>query len=109
VAAPAPAPASGTRVISALVTGYAPGAGASSSRTASGSTTHWGTVAADTRLYPFGTRLRIAGLGDTVFVVEDTGGAVRGNVFDVWYPDAGSARGIGPGTRQVTILGPGDN
>ncbi|HEY1297954.1 MAG TPA: LysM peptidoglycan-binding domain-containing protein [Chloroflexota bacterium] len=109
VAAPAAPSASGTRVISALVTGYAPGAGASSSRTASGTTTHWGTIAADTRLYPFGTRLRIQGLGDTVFVVEDTGGAVRGNVFDVWYPDAASARGIGPGTRQVTILGPGDN
>jgi LysM repeat protein len=104
----ASAPASGTRVISALVTGYALGAGASSARTASGSPAHWGTVAADTRLYPFGTRLRIQGLGDTVFVVEDTGGAVRGNVFDVWYPDAAGARGIGPGTRQVTILGPGD-
>ena len=107
--APASAPVSGSRVITALVTGYAPGAGASSSRTASGTTTHWGTVAADTRLYPFGTRLRIQGLGDTVFVVEDTGSAVRGNVFDVWYPDVASARSSGPGTRQVTILGPGAN
>jgi LysM repeat protein len=111
-AAPAPAavaPASSGRVFTALITGYAPGAGASSSRTASGSSTHWGTVAADTRLYPFGTRLRIQGLGDTVFTVEDTGSAVRGNVFDVWFPDVASARGIGPGTRQVTILGPGDS
>jgi LysM repeat protein len=108
-AAPAPASQSGTRVISALITGYAPGAGASSSHTASGTATHWGTVAADTRLYPFGTRLRIQGMGDTVFTVEDTGSAVRGNVFDVWFPDAASARGIGPGTRQVTILGPGDS
>jgi LysM repeat protein len=113
--APAPAapaasaPPSGTHVISALVTGYAPGAGASSSHTASGTTTHWGTVAADTRLYPFGTHLRIQGMGDTVFTVEDTGSAVRGNVFDVWFADAASARGIGPGTRQVTILGPGDS
>jgi LysM repeat protein len=104
---PAPAPPSGGRVITAMVTGYAPGAGASSSHTASGTTTHWGTVAADTRLFPFGTRLRIQGLGDSVFVVEDTGSAVRGNVFDVWFPDAASARGIGPATRQVTILGPG--
>ncbi len=109
-AAPAAsAPPSGTHVISALVTGYAPGAGASSSHTASGTTTHWGTVAADTRLYPFGTRLRIQGMGDMVFTVEDTGSAVRGNVFDVWFPDAASARGIGPGTHQVTILGPGDS
>ena len=91
-----------------MVTDYWPGAGASSSRTASGTTTHWGTVAADTRLFPFGTRLRIQGMGDTVFTVEDTGSAVRGNVFDVWYPDAASARGMGPGNRQVTILGPGD-
>jgi 3D (Asp-Asp-Asp) domain-containing protein len=91
-----------------MVTYYWPGAGASSNRTASGTTTHWGTVAADTRLFPFGTRLRIQGLGDTVFTVEDTGSAVRGNVFDVWFPDAASARGMGPGNRQVTILGPGE-
>jgi 3D (Asp-Asp-Asp) domain-containing protein len=95
-------------VVTARVTGYALGAGASGTRTASGTTTHWGTVAADTRLYPFGTRLRIEGLGDTVFVVEDTGSAVRGNVFDVWFPDAASARRLGARTHQVTILGPGD-
>lgn len=93
-------------MISALVTGYALGAGAVSTHTASGTVTHWGTVAADTHLYPFGTRVRIEGLGDTVFVVEDTGSAVRGNVFDVWFPDAASARRLGGRTRQVTILAP---
>ena len=103
---PAPAPATADRVISALVTGYALGAGAVSTHTASGTVTHWGTVAADTHLYPFGTRVRIEGLGDTVFVVEDTGSAVRGNVFDVWFPDAASARRLGGRTRQVTILAP---
>ena len=107
-AAPAAAPSRST-AMTAMVTGYALGAGAVSTHTASGTTTHWGTVAADVRLYPFGTRLRIAGLGDTVFVVEDTGSAVRGNVFDVWYPDAASARQVGATIRQVTILGPGDN
>jgi 3D (Asp-Asp-Asp) domain-containing protein len=95
--------------MTAMVTGYALGAGAVSTHTASGSLAHWGTVAADTRLYPFGTRLRIEGLGDTVFVVEDTGSAVRGNVFDVWFPDAASARQLGARTRQVTILAPGDS
>jgi len=104
--APAPASSPPDRVITARVTGYALGAGAVSTRTASGTTTHWGTIAADTRLYPFGTRVRIEGLGDTVFVVEDTGGAVRGNVFDVWFPDAASARRLGAMTRQVTILTP---
>jgi 3D (Asp-Asp-Asp) domain-containing protein len=90
--------------MSAKVTGYSLGAGAVNSRTASGTQTHWGTVAADTHLFPFGTRLKIEGLGDTVFVVEDTGSAVRGNVFDVWYPDAAGARAIGAQTRRVTIL-----
>jgi LysM repeat protein/3D (Asp-Asp-Asp) domain-containing protein len=103
----APAPAASTSAISAMVTGYAVGAGAVSSRTASGTQTHWGTVAADVRIYPFGTRLRIEGLGDTVFTVEDTGSAVRGNVFDVWYPDAASARRLGATKRQVSILAPG--
>jgi LysM repeat protein len=103
--APAPAPAStASGPMTAMVTGYALGAGAVSNHTASGTSVHWGTVAADTRLYPFGTRLRIEGLGDTVFVVEDTGSAVRGNVFDVWCPDATSARQLGARTRQVTIL-----
>jgi LysM repeat protein/3D (Asp-Asp-Asp) domain-containing protein len=104
---PAPVSPAADRVITARVTGYALGAGAVGTRTASGTTTHWGTVAADTRLYPFGTRLRIEGLDDTVFVVEDTGSAVRGNVFDVWFPDAASARRVGARMRQVTILGPG--
>ena len=114
VAPPAPAPAaapaaaSSTSTFSAMVTGYALGAGAVSTRTASGTQTHWGTVAADIRLYPFGTRLRIDGLGETIFTVEDTGSAVRGNVVDVWYPDAASARRLGASTRQVTIVAPGE-
>jgi len=116
-AAPAPAPAPTStptpapppKPTTALVTGYAPGAGAVSSHTASGTTAHWGTIAADTRLFPFGTRLRIEGLGDTVFVVEDTGSAVHGNVIDVWFPDADSARGIGGRNRQITVVGPGDS
>jgi 3D (Asp-Asp-Asp) domain-containing protein len=88
-----------------MVTGYALGAGASSTRTASGTTTHWGTVAADTRLYPFGTRLRIEGFPeDMVFVVEDTGSAVRGNIFDIWFPDVSAARAFGGRARRVTIL-----
>jgi resuscitation-promoting factor RpfB len=118
VTAPAPPPAppaarprtaaapSAAGPITAKVTGYALGAGAVTTRTASGTTAHWGTVAADTRLYPFGTRLRIEGLDDTIFVVEDTGSAVRGNVFDVWFPDAASARRLGARTRQVSIASP---
>jgi 3D (Asp-Asp-Asp) domain-containing protein len=104
-AAAAPIPAGG-RVIRALVTGYAVGAdgGAVGSRTASGTTAHWGTVAADTHLYPFGTKLLIEGYEGTVFVVEDTGGAIHGDIFDVWFPDLASAQRLGTVRRQVTIL-----
>lgn len=99
-------PPPGSRVITATIVGYANGAdgGAVGFRTASGTRTHWGTVAADTRLYPFGTRVMIEGFDDVVFVVEDTGSAVRGNVFDVWFPDLDAARKFGTQQRRVTIL-----
>lgn len=100
-----PAPTDG-RVFVASVTGYAFGAdgGAVGTVTASGTGTHWGTVAADTRLFPFGTRLEIEGFADTVFVVEDTGSAVRGLVIDVWFPDLETATRFGTQRRQVTVL-----
>ena len=94
------------RVVQAKVSGYANGAdgGAVGSTTASGVRTHWGTVAADWRLYPRGTRLRIEGFPDDIFTVEDTGGAVRGNVFDVWFPDLGTALAFGTRSLQVSVL-----
>jgi len=94
------------RVLRATVTAYADGAdgGAVGSRTASGSTTHWGTVAADLRLFPLGTRLQIEGLGDDIFVVEDTGSAMRGLIFDVWFPELSGAQAFGTQRRKVTVL-----
>jgi resuscitation-promoting factor RpfB len=96
----------GARVIQATVTGYANGAdgGAVGTMTASGTRTHWGTVAADWRLYPRGTRLQIEGFPNDVFTVEDTGGAVRGNIFDVWFPDLPTAIAFGTKTLTVTVL-----
>src|ERR1700686_547060 len=51
------------QTIQATVTGYATGSdgGAVGSTTATGTATHWGTVAADWRRYPPGTRLQIEG------------------------------------------------
>jgi 3D (Asp-Asp-Asp) domain-containing protein len=99
----------GSRTLTAKVTAYATGGegGRIGATTASGTRTQWGTVAADVRLFPFGTRLTIQGFEDTVFVVEDTGSAVRGEVFDIWFPDLPSAVTFGTQTRQVTILPPG--
>lgn len=40
------------------------------------------TIAADTSHFPFGTKLKI---GDTVYTVEDRGGAIRGNRIDIFF------------------------
>jgi 3D (Asp-Asp-Asp) domain-containing protein len=94
------------RVLRATVTAYANGAdgGVVGSRTASGTTTHWGTVAADVRLFPIGTRLLIDGFGEDVFVVEDTGSGMRGLIFDVWFPELSEAQAFGTQRRKVTVL-----
>jgi 3D (Asp-Asp-Asp) domain-containing protein len=94
------------KVIQAVVTGYANGAdgGAVGSMTASGVRTHWGTVAADWHVYPLGTRLQIEGFPNVIFVVEDTGGGVHGNIFDVWFPDLSTAVAFGTKSLKVTVI-----
>lgn len=52
--------------------------------TARGTTARTGTVAADPKVFPFGTRLSIPGYGTGV--VEDVGGSIRGRHIDVWFP-----------------------
>jgi len=101
-----PAESPPRKVVDARVMGYATGGdgGAVGARTASGTAVHWGTVAADTRLYPFGTRLTIEGFEDVIFTVEDTGSGVRGETFDVWFPDLSTAAAFGTQKRKVTIL-----
>lgn len=53
--------------------------------TKSGERTHWGVVAVDPRVIPLGSRLRIEGMGETVFTALDTGGGIVGRWVDVWY------------------------
>jgi 3D (Asp-Asp-Asp) domain-containing protein len=67
--------------------------------TATGTRTGRGTVAVDPAVVPLGTRLTIPGYGDAV--ASDTGGAIRGNRIDVWFPTVEDARAWG--TRTVTI------
>lgn len=102
------APAGEGQTLQATVTGYATGSdgGAVGATTATGIATHWGTVAADWRLYPPGTRLQIEGFPNDVFTVEDSGGAVRGNVFDIWFPDLATAEAFGTKSLRVTVLPP---
>ena len=53
-------------------------------QTASGTWPAVGTVAVDPQVIPLGTRLWIEGYGEAVAL--DTGGAVKGNVIDVYLP-----------------------
>ena len=74
--------------------------------TATGKRAHWGTIAADWRLLPHGTRVGLSCFPGQVFVVEDRGGAIKGERIDVWYPSHRSALKFGVrGKVQVKILG----
>ena len=91
-------PVAGARTFTARITGYAHG-----TRTATGTPVRWGVVAVDPRVIPLGSRLLIDGL-DGVFIAEDTGGGVRGNHIDIYFPDRASAIRWGVQHRTVTVL-----
>jgi 3D (Asp-Asp-Asp) domain-containing protein len=95
--APAPLAApGGGRTIVVNSTGYSlPG------RTAAGLPVGWGVVAVDPSVIPLGTRLTIPGYGEGV--AADTGGAVRGNDVDLWFPSLVQARAWGRRTVTVTL------
>jgi 3D (Asp-Asp-Asp) domain-containing protein/predicted nucleic acid-binding Zn-ribbon protein len=69
--------------------------------TASGLPTGWGTVAVDTSIIPFGTRMYIPGYGDGV--AADTGSAIVGRIIDVWFPTCDQARAWGRKTLTITV------
>lgn len=70
--------------------------------TASGMRATEGVVAVDPRVIPLGTRLYIEGYG--LSIAGDTGGAVRGNVIDLFFYDHARVIAFGRQTRNVYIL-----
>jgi 3D (Asp-Asp-Asp) domain-containing protein len=86
----------GARTITVSSTGYSlPG------RTATGMPTGWGVVAVDPSVIPLGTRLTIPGYGEGV--AADTGGAVRGDAIDLWFPTLAQANAWGRQTVTITL------
>ena len=76
--------------------------GKSDGITASGAKARFGTVAAPSWL-PFGTKLKIEGFNN-VFVVQDRGGAIKGNRLDIWFPSHEQAKKFGRRTLFVEII-----
>jgi len=75
-------------------------------RTASGGSVRRGIVAADRRVLPLGTKIQIsAGAYSGTYTVADTGGAVKGNVLDIWVPSCAEANRFGRKTVMVSVLG----
>lgn len=70
--------------------------------TASGTRARVGAVAVDPNFIPLGTRLYIEGYGYAT--AEDTGGAVKGNIIDLYMNSESEVYNWGRRPVQVTIL-----
>ena len=74
-------------------------------RTASGGGVRRGIIAADRRVLPIGTRVRLeAGPYSGEYLVADTGGAIRGRKIDIWMPSTGEAMRFGRRPVKLTVL-----
>jgi len=62
-------------------------------------------IAADPRVLPLGSRVRIeAGSYSGEYVVADTGGAVKGHRIDIWTPTSRDAMRFGRRAVKLTVL-----
>ena len=78
---------------------------------ASGKWSHPGTVAADRRILPLNTRIRIYGAGKYSgdYTIEDTGAKVAGHRIDVYVPSRAEAKKFGRQRVKVIVLEYGDD
>lgn len=68
--------------------------------TVTGTRAQHGTIAADPKVYKFGTHLDVPGYG--VGTVEDIGGSIKGRHIDVWFPTHAEAKKWGVRRLKVT-------
>ena len=74
-------------------------------KTASGQYVTRGLIAADPRLLPIGTRVRVeAGAWTGEYLVADTGGAIKGRKIDIWTPSSREAMQFGRRPVKLTVL-----
>ena len=80
--------------------------------TASGEYTRRGIVAADPRVLPLGSRIRVDGLGrrhSRTYDVADTGRLVKGREIDIFMADCDAAKEFGRQPARVRVLRVGNN
>ena len=78
-----------------------------SGETAAGTDTRRGVTAADPKVLPLGSRVRVRGLGrglDRDYDVEDTGREVKGRELDLFIRDCNAAKKFGRQTASVQVL-----
>jgi 3D (Asp-Asp-Asp) domain-containing protein len=74
-------------------------------KTASGRMVSRGLIAADPRILPLGSRVRLEHPGYTgEYLVADTGGMIRGKRIDIWIPTTREAMRFGRRTVKLTVL-----
>ncbi len=97
-----------TKIIEAPATAaqhYTATAYAFRGRTATGQRVGKGIIAADPKVLPMGSRVRIeAGTWSGDYIVSDTGGAIRGRRIDVWVPTTREAFSFGRRKVKLTVL-----
>jgi 3D (Asp-Asp-Asp) domain-containing protein len=88
-----------------IITAYCPCqkcCGKTDGITASGEKAVQGVTIATDKSIPFGTKIYIDGVGERI--VQDRGGAIKGNRIDLYFNDHQSALEFGRQTKEVTIL-----
>ena len=93
----APAPGQG-RQITVMSTAYC-----LRGLTARGTSVNYGTIAVDPRIIPMGSKVYIPGYGWGRAL--DTGGAIRGNIIDLWFPTSGQCYQWGCRKITITVMG----
>ena len=96
---------SGKRTIECVITAYchcAKCCGKTDGITASGDKATEGVTIAMDKSMPFGTKIYIDGVGERI--VQDRGGAIKGNRIDLYFDSHQEALNFGRQTRQVKIL-----
>lgn len=92
-----------SRVLSMEATAYSgdgyTASGTKTMRNSSG----YSTIAVDPRVIPLGTRVYVEGYGYAV--AEDTGGAIKGNIIDIFVNSESEARSWGRRQVNVYIIG----